>query len=78
MTTKDYKKAFTQLAAKKSKTKMKKFIKHNSPKDRSCGRNKFKCINCGRTHAHINKYGIHFCRHCFRDHAEKLGFHKYS
>jgi len=46
MTTSDYKKAFTQLDHKPIKKA--KFIKHNSPKPRSCGIALRKCQNCGR------------------------------
>jgi len=76
MTYSDYKKAFKQLKAKP--VKLKKFIKHNSPRKRSCGRSLRKCRRCGRTSAHIRKYGINMCRQCFRDTATKIGFKKYS
>ena len=76
MTTSDYKKMFTQLNAKP--VKKKKYLKFNSPKKRSCGIALRKCKNCGRTRAHINQYGLHMCRQCFRDLAAKLGFKKYS
>ena len=76
MTTSNHTKMFTQLDAKP--VKKKKFIKFNSPKERSCGIALRKCKNCGRTRAHINKYGLHMCRQCFRDLATKLGFKKYS
>jgi len=46
MTTSDYKKVFKQLEAKPHK--LKKFIKHNSPKKRSCGISLRKCRRCGR------------------------------
>ncbi len=76
MTTSDHKKAFTQLDAKPIKKA--KYIKFNQPKDRSCGKALRKCRNCGRMGAHINKYGLHLCRQCFRDMALGLGFKKYS
>jgi len=76
MTTSDYKKMFTQLNAKP--VKKAKYIKHNQPKKRSCGIGLRKCKNCGRTGAHINKYGLHLCRLCFRDMALGLGFKKLS
>ncbi|MBT3303769.1 30S ribosomal protein S14 [Candidatus Woesearchaeota archaeon] len=76
MTATDYKKVFKQL--KKKPAKLKKYIKHNSPKDRSCGISLKKCVKCNRTRAHISKYGLHLCRQCFRDHAEDIGFKQYS
>lgn len=76
MTTSNWKKAFTQLNAKSIKKA--KFIKFNKPKDRSCGAALRKCKNCGRMGAHINKYGLHICRQCFREMALGLGFKKFS
>ncbi|MFO8016407.1 MAG: 30S ribosomal protein S14 [Candidatus Woesearchaeota archaeon] len=56
---------------------MKKYKKHNTPKERSCGINRMRCRRCGRTRAHISKYGLNFCRQCFREIASKIGFKKY-
>lgn len=69
-------KVFKQLKVKQAV--LKKFIKHNAPKQRSCGKNLRRCVRCGRTGAHINKYGLHLCRQCFREIADKIGFKKYS
>jgi len=76
MTTSDYRKVFKQLKAKPFKQK--KFIKHNAPKERSVGKNKKHCRRCGRTGAHIGKYGLNLCRQCFREIATEIGFKKYS
>jgi small subunit ribosomal protein S14 len=76
MTTSDYRKAFTQLKVKPAK--LQKYIKHNKPKNRSCGKALRKCRRCGRTGAHIQKYGLHLCRQCFREIAQEIGFKKYS
>ncbi|MBI2448967.1 30S ribosomal protein S14 [Candidatus Pacearchaeota archaeon] len=57
---------------------MQKFLKHNKPKERKYGLAVRKCERCGRFGAHINQYGLHLCRQCFREAAEKLGFKKYS
>ena len=78
MTTSDYRKAFTQLKAKP--TKKAKYIKHNAPKERSCGQGQLsrKCQVTGRTHAVIRKYGLLLCRQSFRELAPKLGFKKYN
>lgn len=75
MTTSDYKKVFVQLNNKPAK--LKKYIKHNAPKIRTTGAMLRKCTRCGRTGAHVSKYGIHLCRTCFRDKAKDLGFKKY-
>jgi small subunit ribosomal protein S14 len=76
MTTSDFKKVFKQL--EKKPVKLQKYIKHNSPKDRSCGINKKHCCRCGRTRAHIDKYGLNLCRQCFREVASKIGFKKFG
>lgn len=76
MTASDYRKAFTQLNAKP--VKKAKYLKFNQPKKRSCGYALRKCWNCGNVGAHINKYGLHLCRLCFREIALQLGFKKYS
>ncbi|MDP3698113.1 MAG: 30S ribosomal protein S14 [Nanoarchaeota archaeon] len=53
-------------------------MKFNSPKPRSCGIALRKCRNCGRMRGHINKYGLHICRQCFREMGPEIGFKKYS
>lgn len=76
MTTKDHKKAFKQLESKPAK--LKKFLKHNSPKQRKIGIGSRKCGRCGRCGAHISSYGLHLCRQCFREDAKLLGFKKFT
>jgi len=76
MTTSDYRKVFKQLKVKPAK--LSKYKKHNSPKKRNTGFNLKKCRRCGRTRAHISKYGLKLCRQCFREIATKIGFKKYS
>ncbi len=76
MTTSDYRKVFTQLKAKP--VKLAKFLKHNKPKERSCGIALRKCRRCGRNGGHIRKYGVSLCRQCFREIALELGFKKFS
>jgi ribosomal protein S14 len=78
MTTSDHKKVLRQIKSKHSK--LKRFKKYNTPKERSCGRALNKCRRCGRTGVggHINKYGLDVCRCCFREIATRLGFKKYS
>ena len=72
----DYKKAFKQLRVKP--VKLNKFLKHNSPKKRSCGVALKRCLRCGRIKSRISSYGVNLCRSCFREDAIKLGFKKYS
>ncbi|MBT4935778.1 30S ribosomal protein S14 [Candidatus Woesearchaeota archaeon] len=67
---------FTQLNAKPIKKI--KYLRFNAPKERSCGIALRKCKNCGRMRGHINKYGLHLCRQCFREMATELGFKKYN
>jgi ribosomal protein S14 len=76
MTAGSYTKVFKQL--KNKPVKLKKFKKHNTPKKRSTGVNIRPCKNCGRIGGHIQKYNLDICRQCFREHATKLGFKKYS
>jgi small subunit ribosomal protein S14 len=76
MTTSDYRKVLKQIKNKPGK--LKKFEKYNTPKERKCGTAKKKCRRCGRMGAHISKYGLHYCRTCYRDIAKKLGFKKFS
>lgn len=76
MTYSSYKKVFKQLKVKPHK--LKKYIKHNAPKKRSCGISQRKCRRCGRLRGHIRKYGLKLCRQCFREVAIGIGFKKYS
>lgn len=76
MTAGSYKKVFKQLEHKP--VKLKKFLKHNEPKKRKFGINTKPCKICGRLGGHIQKYGLHICRQCFRENAEKIGFKKYD
>lgn len=76
MTASDWKKALKQLESKPAK--MARYIKHNKPKDRTTGVATKSCERCGRFGAHISGYGLNFCRQCFREIAEKIGFRKYS
>lgn len=75
MTTSDHRKVLDQLKVKP--VKHKKFLKHNAPKERSCGRNS-KCKRCGTYHGLISKYGLKLCRRCFREVALKMGFKKFN
>ncbi len=48
------------------------------PKQRTTGRAKYMCRRCGRYGAVIRKYGLMYCRQCFREVARKIGFKKYN
>ncbi len=76
MTTSSYKKMFSQLKAKP--TKMQKYLKHNTPKERLHGKGTKKCQTCGNNKGFVGKYGLDLCRKCFRDMATSIGFKKYS
>jgi len=75
MTQSIYTKMFKQLKAKPDK--LKKYIKHNAPKKRSCGLANISCEICGRHRGVIRKYKLDICRQCFREQAYDLGFKKY-
>lgn len=58
---------------------VKKFKKHNLPKERDFGKSKIKCRRCGRVgRGIIRKYGLYYCRQCFREIAEDINFKKLS
>lgn len=76
MTASNYEKTFKQLESKPEK--LKKYIKHNKPKERKFGVQTKRCKRCGRFKAHIQRYNIHLCRQCFREIAKEIGFKKYS
>lgn len=68
-----YKKVLEQIKHKKGKRE--KFEKHNAPKDRDYGKSKKKCRRCGRKgRGVISEYDLYYCRQCFREIAEELGF----
>ena len=72
----DYRKVLKVL--KNKPVKAKKIDKFNAPKKRSCGKLLRRCKLCGRVGGHVSKYGIDFCRQCFREKAKSIGFKKYS
>ena len=76
MTYSNYKKAFKQLRVKPAK--LKKYIKHNAPKQRSCGVANKRCVISGRIRGRISKYGLNLSRQEFRQIANKIGWKKYS
>jgi small subunit ribosomal protein S14 len=76
MTSSSYQKVLKQIKHKEAKKN--RFLKFNKPKKRDYGRGRKKCTRCGRTGAHISKYGLKLCRQCFREVAKGLGFEKYG
>ena len=77
MTASDHKKSLKQLTVKP--VKLKKYIKHNFPKERKFGKFTKKCKRCGSTgRGFIQKYDMNLCRRCFREIAKNIGFTKYS
>ncbi len=76
MTASDWNKVAKQL--RNQPEIMRKFLKHNKPKDRKFGVASRKCERCGRFGAHIKSYGLNLCRQCFRQVAVELGFKKFS
>jgi len=76
MTASDWRKVLKQLSRKSAKKE--KWIKHNKPREKTCGIAIKKCEKCGRFWAQVGQYGINLCRQCLREIAEDLGFKKYS
>ncbi len=76
MTVSSHNKVLRQI--RKKPGKMKRYEKYNVPKERSCGKAKKKCRRCGRSSAHIDKYGLNLCRTCFKQIATNIGFKKYN
>ena len=76
MTASSHEKMMKQLKTKQAK--IKKYLKHNVPKKRGCGKNIKRCGRCGRRGGHISSYGLNLCRQCFREIATKIGFKKYK
>jgi ribosomal protein S14 len=47
-------------------------------KERKFGVGSRRCRRCGRYEGIIRRYGLMYCRQCFREVARKLGFKKYG
>lgn len=58
--------------------KLSRFEKFNQPKKRKFGKNTRRCRKCGNSRGLIRNYGLLYCRRCFREEAEKIGFTKFS
>jgi small subunit ribosomal protein S14 len=57
---------------------LRRMAKIKPKKIRKYGKGSRPCKRCGQTGPVIRKYGLNFCRQCFREVAESLGFKKYS
>jgi small subunit ribosomal protein S14 len=62
----------------KKPVKLARFLKFNKPKDRKFGKTLKPCRRCGKTEGVIHKYGLNYCRQCFREIASDLGFEKFE
>ena len=71
-----YEKVRKQIEGKP--VKLSRFDKFNKSRKRKFGKITAPCRKCGRRNGVIKKYGLLYCRQCFREEAEKLGFNKYS
>lgn len=71
-----YEKSMKQV--KNKPAKLSRFIKFCTTKKRKFGKNKNPCRRCNKKSGVIRKYGLLYCRQCFREHAERLGFNKYN
>ncbi|MCD6402951.1 MAG: 30S ribosomal protein S14 [Candidatus Aenigmarchaeota archaeon] len=47
-------------------------------KEKKFGKGAIVCRRCGRHEGVIRKYGLYYCRQCWREIAEKMGWKKYS
>lgn len=63
---------------KNKPSKLEKFMRFNKPKERKFGKGKYKCRICGNHRGIIRKYNLMYCRRCFREIAEDIGFKKYN
>jgi ribosomal protein S14 len=71
-----YEKVRKQIEGKP--VKLARFEKFNKSRKRKFGKITNPCRKCGRRNGVIRKYGLLYCRQCFREEAEKLGFSKFS
>ncbi len=49
----------------------------NKAVKRKFGKGAHKCVRCGSFRGVIRKYGLMYCRRCFREVAQDIGFKKY-
>lgn len=58
--------------------KLARMMKHAHPEKKKFGKGARMCRQCGKRSGLIQKYGLLYCRQCFREEAERLGFKKYG
>ena len=58
--------------------KLSRLERFNKTKPRKFGKVISPCRVCGTRAGVIRKYGILYCRKCFREQAERLGFEKFQ
>ena len=63
---------------KNKPVKLARYEKFNKPLPRKHGKVVNPCRKCGKRAGVIRKYGLMYCRQCFRENAEKLGFRKFE
>jgi len=51
---------------------------NNKQVKKKYGNGTHKCRRCGTLNGVIRVHGLMYCRRCFREVAEKVGFSKYS
>ena len=71
-----YERVKKQIAKKPAK--LARFVKHNSSKKRKFGNIVSPCRQCGKKGSIMHKYGLNYCRQCFREEAEHIGFKKFN
>ncbi len=62
----------------KKPEKVGRYDRFNKSKERKFGKITHPCRKCGKKAGVIRKYGLMYCRQCFREEAERVGFKKYS
>ena len=70
-----YERVRKQLVSKP--LKLSRFERFNKSKKRKFGKSMHPCRKCGKHEGVIRKYGLLYCRQCFREEAKKLGFRKW-
>ena len=58
--------------------KLARYERFNKTLPRKHGKSVRPCRKCGKRAGVIRKYGLMYCRQCFREEAEKLGFRKFN
>jgi small subunit ribosomal protein S14 len=72
--------AFEKIAStlKGKPAKYSRFMRFNKHKMQPNDKRRNVCTRCNRAEAHISIHGLNYCRECFREIAEDIGFRKYG